>query len=451
MLHPDRLFAPEPGLRSIARELYQEIRSLPIISPHGHTDPTWFAEDTRFSDPWQLLVAPDHYLLRMLHSQGIQLENDSRLAWRQFARSFACFRGTPSSLWLRHVFEEVFAIPEELGPATADLFYDSIEEALARPEFRPRALYDRFGIELLATTDAACDSLAAHETIRRDWNRRVLPTYRPDACVDPDHPDFRRQRLRLGELTGQDTDHLSGYLEAHRLRRLFFRSSGATASDHGPPSAATRSLSRTQAEKLFAEIVAGDYRQAETFRAYMLVEMARMSLEDGLVMQLHAGSVRNHNGPLFRRLGPDRGADIPKAMNYTEQLYDLLQEFGEEPRFRLILFTLDESTYARELAPLAGHYPCLTLGPPWWFHDSPEGMLRYRQQTTETAGFYNTAGFNDDTRAFLSIPARHDMARRMDCRFLAQWIGEHRLTLEEGRELALDLTHGLVRRAYRIG
>ena len=454
-MHPDRLFPPDQEVRRLARELYGQIRDLPIISPHGHTDPSWFADNLPFSNPLELLVLPDHYVLRMLYSQGISFESlmgDARAGWRVFSENFYLFRGTPSHYWLRHVFSQIFEITERLDGTTADSVYDHIQACLERPGYLPRALFERFRIEVLATTDAACDDLDAHRRISQQWTGRVIPTYRPDACVDPEHPQFAMQRRRLGELTGQDTDCLEGYLQAHRLRRQFFRSLGATASDHGPPSPATLSLSRSQAEQLFARVLQDplDANNAEQFRAFMLVEMARMAAEDGLVMQLHAGSLRNHNTALWRRQGPDRGADIPQAMEYTHNLRPLLEELGNHESFRLIVFTLDESTYARELAPLAGHYPALLLGPPWWFHDSPEGMLRYRQHVTETAGFYNTAGFNDDTRAFLSIPARHDMARRMDCRFLAQWVAEHRLSLDEARELALDLTHNLVRRAYRL-
>jgi glucuronate isomerase len=182
----------------------------------------------------------------------------------------------------------------------------------------------------------------------------------------------------------------------------------------------------------------------------MLTEMATMSADDGLVMQIHPGAFRNHNPWLFEHYGRDKGADIPTATDYVHALRPLLARHGNNPKLTIILFTLDETSYARELAPLAGHYPSLKLGPSWWFHDSPEGMRRFRQQVTETAGFYNTVGFNDDTRAFLSIPARHDVARRMDCGFLAQLVVEHRMEDWEAAELARALAYDLAKQAYKL-
>jgi glucuronate isomerase len=256
----------------------------------------------------------------------------------------------------------------------------------------------------------------------------------------------------LGERAGEDTGTWAGYLAALRVARARFKELGCTATDHGHPTARTANLSEAECVALFGKVVSGaaDAQEQELFRAQMLTEMARMSVEDGLTMQLHPGSVRNHNRKLFARYGRDIGADIPSQTSYVEALRPLLDLFGNEKALTLILFTLDESTYSRELAPLAGHYPCLRLGPAWWFHDSPEGMMRFREQTTETAGFYNTVGFNDDTRAFLSIPARHDVARRVDCSFLARLVAERRLTEDEALETAVDLTSTLVRKAYKL-
>ena len=464
-LNEDRLFPSDPAARAIARRLYGEVRALPIVSPHGHTDPEWFATDAAFPDAASLLLAPDHYLYRMLYSQGVALENlgvasrlggaqtDGRAAWRLFAAYQHLFRGTPSAMWLAHVFREVFGFDRTLDSETADFYFDRIGEALATLPFRPRALFDRFNIELLATTESPTDDLRHHKTIRDSgWKGRVVTAYRPDPVIDAEHEDFQTSLTRFGELSGQDVRTWAGYLQAHRIRRAAFAEMGATSTDHGHPTAATADLAPIQAEALFHKIVSGAFTPAdsELFRAQMLTEMAAMSLDDRLVMQIHPGSFRNHNARLFVSHGRDRGADIPTPTDYVRDLKPLLDRFGNEAGLTLIIFTLDKTAYARELAPLAGHYPALRLGPAWWFHDSPEGMRRFREQTTETAGFYNTVGFNDDTRAFLSIPARHDMARRVDCAFLSKLVVEHRLAEDEAVEVARDLAYNLVKEAYRL-
>ncbi len=464
-LHPDRLFPADPAVRQVARRLYGEVAGLPIISPHGHTDPEWFATDAPFADATSLLLAPDHYLYRMLYSQGVPLEAlgvpsrkgpsaiDPRAAWRLLASNMQLFRGTPSAVWLNHVFAEVFGFDVRLDASTADLYFDRIGETLATPAFRPRALFDRFNIEVLATTESPTDELVHHKTIRESgWGGRVITAYRPDPVVDPQHEDFWVSLERFARLSGQDVSFWSGYLEAHRVRRRAFIEAGATSTDHGHPSAATADLSPLEAEALYHRILDGVWspEDAELFRAQMLTEMAKMSLDDGLVMQIHPGSFRNHNSGVFRRFGRDRGADIPQRTDYVKALKPLLDRYGNEPDLTVIVFTLDETSYSRELAPLAGHYPALKLGPAWWFHDSPEGMRRFREQTTETAGFYNTVGFNDHTRAFLSIPARHDVARRVDCGFLARLVAEHRLGEDEAAEVAQDLAYNLAKRAYKL-
>ena len=462
LLHEDRLFPADEKTRVIARRLYQGIRSLPIVSPHGHTQAAWFAQNAPFPDPVKLFVQPDHYVFRMLYSQGITLEQleigkevieDPRGVWRIFASHYYLFQGTPTRLWLDYAFQELFGLTERLSAANADRYYDTIAEKLATPEFLPRALYDRFNIEVLATTDSPLDMLRDHEAIQKSgWTGRIIPTFRPDPVIDPEFPGFLENIRALGALTGEDTFTWRGYLRALTTRREYFKSFGATATDHGHPSALTEDLGETSASALFEQIVTGKAYAAdlEIFRGQMLTEMAHMSVEDGLVMQIHPGSVRNHNALLFAKYGRDMGADIPCPTNYVEALRPLLNRFGNERNLTIILFTLDETTYSRELAPLAGHYPCLRLGPPWWFFDSPEGMRRFREMTTETTGFYNTVGFNDDTRAFLSIPARHDVARRMDAGYLARLVAEHRLDEDEAAEVAQDLTVGLVRKAYRL-
>jgi glucuronate isomerase len=462
LIHEDRLFPAEPAVRKIAKALHAHVRALPIVSPHGHTQAVWFAKNEPFPDPATLFVQPDHYVFRMLYSQGISLDDleigqpvmkDARKVWRIFASHYYLFRGTPTRIWLDFAFQELFGLEERLSAKTADLYFDTISEKLRTPEFLPRALYQRFNLEVLATTDSPIDSLADHKAIcDSGWEARILPTFRPDPLVDPEFDGFAGNIALLGEQTGEDTAAWTGYLNALRKARDRFRSLGCTATDHGHPTAQTADLPAAEAEQLFRRVLAGnaDRSQQELFRAQMLTEMARMSLEDGLVMQIHPGSVRSHNRKLYERYGRDMGADIPRPVNYVDALRPLLDRFGNESKLTIILFTLDESTYSRELAPLAGHYPCLRLGPSWWFHDSPEGMMRYREQTTETAGFYNTVGFNDDTRAFLSIPARHDVARRMDCAFLATLVAEHRLPEDEAFEVAHDLAYGLVKKAYRL-
>jgi glucuronate isomerase len=466
ILKEDRLLGTDPVLRALAQELYEGVRDLPIISPHGHTDPRWFAENAAFADPAQLFVTPDHYVFRMLHSQGIPLEalgvpradggeveQDPRKIWRLFAQNYHLFRGTPSRMWLDHAFQEVFGVNGRLSADNADDIYDQIDDALKADAFRPRALFERFNIEAISTTESAIDDLKWHRMIRDSgWQGKVVTAYRPDAVVDPDFAGFADNVAKLGEMAGEDTSTWLGYLAAHRNRRDYFKSFGATSSDHGHPSARTEDLPQDVAANLFDKALQGKCtdEEADAFRGHMLTEMARMSLDDGLVLQIHPGAFRNHSDPVAARFGRDKGYDIPMRTDYVHALKPLLDAVGHRHDLTVILFTLDESTYARELAPLAGVYPCLRLGPPWWFHDSPEGMLRFRQMATETAGFYNTVGFNDDTRAFCSIPARHDVARRVDCAFLATLIASGRLDADEASQVAYDLAYRLAKQAYRL-
>jgi len=461
LLDENWLFSTDCQVRPIAQRLYAAVRDLPLVSPHGHSDPRWFAENEAFADPVSLFIVPDHYVFRMLYSQGIALEElgignesvDPRKAWTVFAENYFLFRGTPTRLWLDFVFQELFGLTERLCAQNADEYYDAIATRLKTRDFRPRALYERFHLEVLATTDSPLDSLLHHQAIRAsDFKGRIIPTFRPDPVVDPDFEGFATNVANLGQLTHEDTVSWHGYLNALRQRRGYFKSLGCAATDHGHPTAQTADLEGAAAEKLFTRVLLGkaEAQERELFRAQMLTEMARMSLEDGLVMQIHPGSFRNHNAELFRKFGRDVGADIPAPTDYVRALKPLLDRFGNERDLTIIVFTLDESTYARELAPLAGHYPCLKLGPAWWFHDSPEGMMRFRKWTTDTAGFYNTVGFNDDTRMFLSIAARHTMARRVDCSFLARLIAEHQLDEDEAHEVAADPACGLARRVYKL-
>ena len=462
LLHEDRLFPSEPNALKIARSLYAKVRNLPIVSPHGHTQAAWFAENKAFPDPATLFVQPDHYIFRMLYSQGVSMDEleigqpvvkNPRKVWHIFASHYYLFRGTPTRMWLDYAFQEQFGLKERLSAKTADLYFDTIAEKLKTPEYLPRALYENFNIEVLSTTESPLDPLKAHQAIRESgWKARIVPAFRPDPVVDPEFKGFAEGIAELGRQTGEDTLTWKGYLNGLGKARARFKSLGCTSTDHGHLTAQTADLAEDEAAKLFGKVISGKAEKHEMvlFQAQMLTENARMSVDDGLVMQIHPGSVRNHNKFVYERYGRDMGCDIPGATDYVHALRPLLDRFGNEKNLTIILFTLDETTYSRELAPLAGHYPCLRLGPSWWFHDSPEGMMRFREQVTETAGFYNTVGFNDDTRAFLSIPARHDVARRIDCAFLGRLAAEHRLDEDEAHELAHQLAYGLVKKAYRL-
>jgi len=464
-MHEDQLLPAEPSVRAIARELYRHAKDLPLISPHGHVDPALLADDRPLPDPARLIVVPDHYITRMLASQGIpphrlgvpvlpgatgiEPETDGRAIWRLLAANWHLFRGTPSRLWTERVLTDVFDVVTPLRADTADAVYDALATKLADPAFRPRALFERFNIESLATTEGPLNDLTAHAKLEADgWGGpggRVITTFRPDDLVDVEWPGWAERVARLGAGTYPE------FLDRLRDRRQAFIAAGATSSDHGHPTAATLALSPAEAGALFDRALGGgaDAGDAERFRAHMLVEFARMSTDDGLVMQLHPGAVRNHNAALYARHGRDVGGDIPSPTEYVRSLKPLLDAFGTDPRFRVVLYTLDETVFTRELAPLAGGYPAVFLGAPWWFLDSPEGLRRFRETVTETAGFYNTSGFVDDTRAFCSIPVRHDVARRIDAGFLARLVAEHRLPLDEAAETIADLAYHLPKRVFQ--
>ncbi len=466
VLHPDRLLPADPGIRRVARALFELTKDLPIVSPHGHCDPVALAENSILGDPAFELITRDHYLLRLLYSQGMPLEalgvvaldgspteTDGRHIWRRLAENYHLFAGTPSQLWLDYTLEETLGVKQSLRAESSDDIYDQVTSRLAGDDFRARSLYERFGIEFLATTDGAAVDLDAHARIRMsDWPGRVVPTFRPDDVVDPDRNDFQDNLHRLAELTGIDTATWPGYLDALRLRRQQFIETGATASDHGHSSPATADLPPLEKERLFTRIVKDNAEpgDAALFRAQMLTEMAAMSLDDGLVVQLHVGSWRDHNPLLAARFGRDIGADMPKSADFVTSLKPLLDRFGNEPTLNVVVYTLDETTYGRELAPMAGHYPALRLGPPWWFYDSPQGMRRFYDRVVETAGFSNLVGFNDDARSLLTIPARHDVARRVNAGFLAGLVAEHRLDDADAADVASDLAYGLARRAFHV-
>lgn len=464
-LSADRFF--DPDVRDTAGELYEGAADLPLICPHGHVDPRLFADpDYTFGSPVDTLIIPDHYVFRMLFSQGVPLEDlgiprqdggpvetDHRRIWQTFAERFYLFRGTPTGIWLSQELYEVFGVREKLDGNTAQAIYDQIADRLAAPEFRPRRLYERFKIEVLCTTDAATGTLDHHRAIRESgWEATIRPTFRPDAVVNLDAAGWRAEIDRLSEVSGIEVASYPAFIRALEARRAFFKEMGARATDHAALTAYTGRLSEREVETIFQRALRGEAtpEDARLFTGHMLIELARMSTEDGLVMQLHVGSLRDHNPPIYQRFGRDKGADIPVRSEFTRNLRPLLEAYGNDPRLTLILFTLDETTYARELAPLAGHYPVLRLGPPWWFHDSLNGIARYFDQVIETAGLYNTAGFNDDTRAFPSIPARHDVWRRASANWLAGLVARGMIDRQDAVEMMHELAYGLAKRTYNL-
>ncbi len=473
LLDPDRFFSTDPGQRRVARELYAAIADLPLVCPHGHVDPRLLAdENATFGTPAHLFIIPDHYVFRMLYSQGVPLEalgipqqdgareglgrlveTDHRRVWQTFADHFYLFRGTPSGVWLAHELYEVFGVRQKLTGGTAQAIYDELVDKLARPEYRPRALFERFEIEVLCTTDGASDDLAYHKAITKSgWQGVVRPTFRPDAVVNLLTAGWRSHLDALSTAVGREITTAKGLIRALEERRAFFKSMGATATDSGVETPYTEALSSKKAEAIFARALAGKAtaEDARRFTGYMMIEMARMSIEDGMAMQIHAGCYRNHNPVVFEAFGPDTGHDMPVATEWVYNLKPLLDRFGNDPRLTLVLFTLDETSYSRELAPLAGHYPALRLGPPWWYHDSLNGMARYFEQVMETSGLYNTAGFNDDTRAFASIPARHDVWRRASANWLAGLVVRGLIDLADAAEMAPEMANGLARRTYKL-
>lgn len=465
-LHEDRFFNSDPTIRKIARELYEDIKDLPLVSPHGHVDPKLFADNLPFPDPTELILIPDHYIFRMLYSQGLSLESlgiptidgspietDHRKIWQIFGENYYLFAGTPTGVWLNHEFSKVFGIKEKFNSESALTIYDQIQQKLQSPEFLPRAMFERFNIEVLTTTDGAADTLEYHQTIKSsDWEGNIIPCFRPDAVVNITTKNWKHKLETLSDVSSIDINSYQNYINALEKRREFFKSMGAVSTDQGVTSPHTHELTLNKAEEIFQRALKtkATAQDGYQFTAHMLMEMARMSIEDGLVMQIHPGSFRNHNQRIFEKFGSDKGCDIPVQTEYTRNLYELLNKYGNDSRLTLIVFTLDESAYSRELAPLAGHYPAMKLGPPWWFHDSIEGMTRFRQMVTETAGIYNSVGFNDDTRAFPSIPARHDLSRRIDSNFLAGLVARHIIDMNDARKMSRALAYDLAKKAYRL-
>lgn len=463
----DWLFSPEPAHRKIARALYEQVLHLPLVCPHGHINPRLLADENyNWGTPVDLLIIPDHYIFRMLYSQGIRLESlgipridgsavesDHRKIWQTVCDHWYLFRGTPTGIWVRSELRDVFGVELKINSANAQTIYDAISEKLTLPDFQPRRLFERFNIEVLATTDAASDTLEHHHKLSTSgWRGRVIPTFRPDAVVNLDTENWRANLDALSAASGSDIHDYHTFITALENRRAFFKTMGAVATDHAAVSAHTARLTNAEAKTLFDRALRGETtaEDAVRFTGHMLVELARMSTEDGLVMQLHIGSYRNHNTEIFAHFGRDKGADIPVPSEFTRSLKPLLTLFGNDPRLTLILFNLDESTYSRELAPLAGHYPALKLGPPWWFFDSVNGMMRFFDAVIETAGLYNTTGFNDDTRAYPSIPARHDVWRRVSAEWLAGLVMRGVVDEEDANEMIVDLAYRLAKTTYKL-
>ncbi|MFF2050251.1 glucuronate isomerase [Leifsonia sp. NPDC058194] len=461
---PDRLLPADPTMRDIARALYRRVADAPIVSPHGHVPIEWLTTDAAFQDPADLLVTHDHYVTRLLHAGGVSLDRlglgaasesgsvDPRNVWRLLAEHWHLFAGTASGYWLEEELAQVLGVQEPLLPGNADAIFDEISARLAEPAFRPRALFERFGIEVLATTDDPLDDLAQHDALRASGLRgRVLPTFRPDRYLDPDSVAFADDVRRLLAATGS-AETFAGYLDALEQRRRHFVEHGAVSADHGVQDPLALELDPADAERLFQTVLAGEGSPVERarFRAHMLFQMARMSVEDGLVMTIHAGVLRNHHRPTFERYGSDTGHDIPVRTDFVTGLRPLLERFGDAEGFHLVLFAVDETVYSREIAPLAGFYPSVYIGAPWWFLDAPDAIARFRSAVTETAGFFRGSGFIDDTRAFLSIPVRHDTARRVDAGFLARYVAEGRITLAAAEQIADDIVGPQPRRVFKL-
>ncbi|WIB78307.1 glucuronate isomerase [Curtobacterium sp. MCPF17_002] len=467
--HPDRLFAADPGARAVARTVYAAVADAPIISPHGHVDAALIADDQPFADPASLLITPDHYVLRLLHANGVGLEAlgradlsgtgtvpPGRTMWRQLAEHWDDFLATPVRYWFETELHDVFGLTEQPSAANADQQYDHIAALLQQPQMRPRALFDAFGIEVLATTDDPTADLAAHARLAADptFTGRVLPTFRADAVFDPSRSDWRHVVTSIGEAAGVDTGTHEGLLAALRARRRFFIEHGATATDTGVLDAGSTPLSSSERSRIHAAAMRGPSgvtaAEAVAYRRDMLYRWAEMSVEDGLVMQLHPGVIRNHHTPTLERFGPDTGHDLPAVGSFTEPLRPLLESFGTAPGFHLVLFTVDETVFSREIGPLAGFYPAVYAGAPWWFIDTPAAIGRYRSAITDSVSFTKTSGFIDDTRAYCSIPARHDMARRADAAYLASLVVTHELSEEDAVRTARRIVSDIPKATFKL-
>ncbi len=449
--HPDRLLPPDPGVRALARNIYQQVAGAPIFSPHGHVDAALIADNRPFGNPAELLITPDHYVTRLIHAHGVGLDRlgvknpdaDPREIWRLFCTHWHVFAGTVVRYWFESELSEVFGISVQPGAETADEIYDQLSAQLAKPEFRPRELFDRFNIAVLATTDDPASDLSAHKKLAGDpdFGGAVVPTFRADRYMSPDVPGWKGSLDELAGAAGIDTGSYSGLVEALKARRAYFKECGATATDSGMADAYAEPLPTADCERIHRAGIDGTVtaQDAAAYRRNLLYQLAAMAAEDGLVMQLHADVVRNYDDESFRRFGPDTGHDLPGPSTFTRGLRRVLNDFGRSETFRLVLFTTDETAFSREIAPMAGFYPSVYVGAPWWFIDTPAAIARFRAAATDSAGFSKTSGFIDDTRAYCSIPARHDMSRRVDAGFLANLVATHQLAEDEAYDIARDL------------
>ncbi len=465
--HPDRLLGIDASVRAVARELYESVADAPIISPHGHVSAQLLAENRPFADPAELFVTPDHYVTRLLHSSGVPLEQlgvgaqggslassgtpAPREIWRTLCENWRLFAGTPVRYWFEDSLARVFDLELTPSAQTADELYDALAERLAQPRFRPRELLTSFGVEVLATTDDPADTLEHHDALA-GLSTRVIPTLRADAYMTPGTDRWRERLDALAAVSGEDCGSYRGLLQAIRRRRDYFKQHGATATDAGVDDAWAIPLGDGEAEAIHRRGLDGQAtaEEALAYRRNMLFQFGLMAAEDGLVMQLHPGVLRNHHAPSFERFGPDTGHDIPALTTFAEPLRGLLNHVGTSPGFRIVLFTTDETGFSREIAPLAGFYPSVYIGAPWWFLDAPAAVRRFRAAVTETAGFYKTSGFVDDTRALCSIPTRHDMSRRLDASYLAELVIGHQLAEDEAHTIARALVGEIPRSVFRL-
>ncbi|GAB3915077.1 uronate isomerase [Microlunatus endophyticus] len=460
--HPDRLLPADTGLRDLARSIYQQVSGAPIYSPHGHVDAAVLAENRPFGNPAELLITPDHYVTRLIHAYGVGLDQlgvntpdaDPREIWRLFCSHWHVFAGTVVRYWFESELSEVFGLTVQPSAETADDLYDQLSEQLARPDFRPRELFDRFNIAVLATTDDPASDLSAHQLLAADpdFTGTAVPTFRADRYMTPNVPGWKGFLEELAAAADIDTGSYAGLVEALRNRRAYFKQNGGTATDSGTADAYAIPLPDAEAERIHRAALGGSVAPDEVvaYRRNLLYQLAAMSAEDGLVMQLHADVVRNYDQASFAAYGPDTGHDLPGPATFTAGLRQVLNDFGRSDTFRIVLFTTDETSFSQQIAPLAGFYPSVYVGAPWWFIDTPAAISRFRAAATDSAGFGKTSGFIDDTRAYCSIPARHDMSRRLDAGFLAGLVATHQLGEDEAYEIAGDLAGSVPVNTFRL-
>ncbi len=449
--HADRLFPADLSTRMLARRLYESVRGLPLVCSGVVADPSWFAENPALPDPAQVFVQSDRQVWAILRGHGVapgqlgvaddgaSIAGDPASVWKVFAANYHAFRGTPTRLWHDHAFSTLFGLNERLSADNSDRFYTRVAECLAKPEFRPRALFQRFNIELLSALATPFDSLDPYLAARGSLKGRLVPTYCPDRLVDANNPGFITALDRFAELTSTDAWTWKGYLDAHRQRRAQFKSAGALAISQFALAARTADLPAEDAEKLFAKIVSRDFSPAEgdLFRAQMATEMARMSLDDGLVLQLHLDTPPVH----------DPEQKVPPPMPSVDGLLPLLQRFRGEPGLRVVACQDGLSAQADELARLASEYACLFVSAGG--SGGSEPMRRFRAMSFQNAAFYKTLNALQGQR-FIALAALTDAIRRLDCAFLAEFVVAHRLDEDEAHAMAKDVAYGISKKVYHL-